>query len=45
GVARNDGVRAFLAKELGREVTVAPEPELAGALGAALLARDRAANR
>ncbi|MDD4237007.1 MAG: acyl-CoA dehydratase activase [Desulfotomaculaceae bacterium] len=41
GVARNDGVREFLSRELGQEITVAPEPQLAGALGAALLARDR----
>ena len=41
GGARNDGVREFLARELGREVTVAPEPQMAGAIGAALLARDR----
>ncbi|TEB07531.1 R-phenyllactate dehydratase activator [Pelotomaculum schinkii] len=41
GVARNGGVREFLARELGQEVTVAPEPQMAGAIGAALLARDR----
>jgi predicted CoA-substrate-specific enzyme activase len=41
GVARNEGVREFLARELGQDVTVAPEPQLAGALGAALLAMDR----
>lgn len=41
GVARNEGVKEFLARELGQDITVAPDPQLAGALGAALLARDR----
>jgi predicted CoA-substrate-specific enzyme activase len=41
GVARNNGVKEFIARELGKEIIVAPEPQLAGALGAALLARDR----
>lgn len=41
GVAKNDGVREFLSRELGREAVVAPESQLAGALGAALLAREK----
>ncbi|MFX4262426.1 acyl-CoA dehydratase activase [Pelotomaculum propionicicum] len=41
GVAKNDGVREFLSRELGRETVVAPESQLAGALGAALLAREK----
>jgi predicted CoA-substrate-specific enzyme activase len=39
GVARNPAVRALLAEELGLEVAVPPRPQLAGALGAALLAQ------
>lgn len=38
GVARNGGVVDAIRKELGRTVTVAPRPQLTGALGAALLA-------
>jgi predicted CoA-substrate-specific enzyme activase len=38
GVARNAGVVDAIEKELGRTVTVAPNPQLTGALGAALLA-------
>lgn len=41
GVARNDGVRKFLARELGQEIVTAPDPQFAGALGAALLAREK----
>jgi predicted CoA-substrate-specific enzyme activase len=41
GVAKNEGVREFLARELGRETIVVPESQLAGALGAALLAREK----
>jgi predicted CoA-substrate-specific enzyme activase len=41
GVAKNDGVKEFLARELGRETIVVPESQLAGALGAALLAREK----
>jgi predicted CoA-substrate-specific enzyme activase len=37
GVARNPGVRALLAEELGMPVSVPPHPQLAGAWGAALL--------
>lgn len=41
GVAKNEGVREYLSRELGRETVVTPESQLAGALGAALLARER----
>jgi predicted CoA-substrate-specific enzyme activase len=43
GVAKNAGVREFLARELGTDIIVAPESQLAGALGAALLAREKLA--
>ncbi len=42
GVARNPGVVRALGRALGVEVTVPPEPDTVGALGAALIARDRA---
>jgi predicted CoA-substrate-specific enzyme activase len=42
GVARNPGVVRALSEALGCEVTVPPEPDIVGALGAALIARDRA---
>lgn len=38
GVARDLGVVDAISKKLGREVTVAPHPQVTGALGAALLA-------
>lgn len=38
GVARNRGVVDVISRILGKPVTVAPEPQLSGALGAALLA-------
>jgi benzoyl-CoA reductase subunit D len=41
GVARNVGFKRSLEDDLGVEVTVPPHPELATALGAALVARDR----
>jgi len=41
GVARNAGVVAALAKGLGAAVRVPPEPDVVGALGAALIARER----
>jgi len=41
GVAKNDGVKEFLSRELDRETVVLPESQLAGALGAALLAREK----
>ncbi|MCG9966655.1 acyl-CoA dehydratase activase [Pelotomaculum terephthalicicum JT] len=44
GVSKNEGVREYLARELGREIVVAPESQLAGALGAALLAREKLLN-
>lgn len=36
GVARNAGIRAALEKELGTRLEVPPEPQITGALGAAL---------
>jgi len=42
GVARNPGVVRALSSVLGTEVVVPPEPDTIGALGAALIARDRA---
>lgn len=39
GVAKNVGARKFLEDELKTEVEVSPEPQIMGALGAALLAR------
>jgi len=38
GVARDRGVVDAITKKLGRKVTVAPHPQVTGALGAALLA-------
>lgn len=40
GVARNDGVRASLEEQLGVPVRVPKNCQLAGAIGAALIARD-----
>jgi len=42
GVARIDGMDAALAEALHLPVAVAPHPQFTGALGAALLARERA---
>ncbi len=42
GVARNPGVVRALGKALDVSVSVPPEPDTVGALGAALIARDRA---
>ena len=42
GVARNPGVVRALGEALGCAVAVPPEPDIVGALGAALIARDRA---
>ncbi|GAB1467490.1 BadF/BadG/BcrA/BcrD ATPase family protein [Candidatus Cloacimonadota bacterium] len=39
GVAKNDDLAKCLAKELGLEIFTPPEPEITGALGAAILAR------
>lgn len=41
GVARNHGVVRALSAALGREVQVPPEPDTVGALGAALIAKER----
>ncbi len=38
GVAKNQGVVKLLEAKLGRRINVAPEPQIVGALGAALLA-------
>ncbi len=43
GVARVSGMQTALAEALGCAVQIPPRPELTGALGAALLAADRAA--
>lgn len=45
GVALNEGVRGYLSRELGSEVIVVPGSQMAGALGAALLAWDKAEAR
>ena len=42
GVAQNAGVVRAISRELRRPVTVAPNPQIAGALGAALFAYDEA---
>jgi len=42
GVAKNRGVVRLIAERLGVEVHVPPEPQIVGALGAALIARSRA---
>jgi predicted CoA-substrate-specific enzyme activase len=41
GVARNSGVVKALSELVGTGIAVAPEPDTVGALGAALIARDR----
>lgn len=38
GVAKNEGVRAALERELGCKLCVPPEPQITAALGAALIA-------
>lgn len=45
GVARDAGVVDAISKNLGRNVTVAPHPQVTGALGAALLAFHEAKKR
>ena len=45
GVAQNAGVVAALATKLGSPVRVPPDPQVCGALGAALIARDRVAGQ
>lgn len=42
GVAKNEGVKDYLARELDRKIITVPESHLAGALGAALIAREKA---
>jgi len=39
GVAKNVGVKKFLEEEIGMELLVPDEPQIIGALGAALLAQ------
>ena len=39
GVAKNPGIKYFLEKELGMEVVVGDNPQIMGALGAALIAQ------
>lgn len=41
GVAKNSALRQVLEKELAREITVPEEPQIMGALGAALLAYEK----
>ncbi len=41
GVAKNSAVVQALEERLGLSITVPPEPQIAGALGAALLAREQ----
>lgn len=45
GVAKNAGVVSALAARLGVPIRVPPEPQIVGALGAALIARSRAFRR
>jgi (R)-2-hydroxyacyl-CoA dehydratese activating ATPase len=45
GVAKNKGVLAFMEEKLGRPLRVSSEPQIIGALGAALYARDLDASR
>ena len=41
GVAKNGGIADALGRELGVELLIPPQPQLTGALGAALFARER----
>ncbi len=45
GVAKNIGIVKRIEARLGRPVRIAPEPQIIGALGAALIARDKLAAR
>lgn len=45
GVAKNPAVKRDLEKELGFEMMIPAEPQLTGALGAALLAYDKSLNK
>jgi activator of 2-hydroxyglutaryl-CoA dehydratase len=40
GVAKNVGVKQYLEIAIGRQIIVPEEPQIIGALGAALLARE-----
>jgi predicted CoA-substrate-specific enzyme activase len=42
GIAKNKGMVSKLAEKVGMEPLLAPDPQIAGCLGAALFARDRA---
>ncbi len=44
GVAKNNAVKKYLEKELGFEVLRPENPQLTGAIGAALIAKDKNAN-
>jgi predicted CoA-substrate-specific enzyme activase len=44
GVARNAGVVRALSEALGVAIAVPPEPDIVGALGAALIARDKSSS-
>jgi activator of 2-hydroxyglutaryl-CoA dehydratase len=39
GVAKNRGVLSLMEEKLGREIHIYSEPQIVGALGAALMAR------
>jgi activator of 2-hydroxyglutaryl-CoA dehydratase len=41
GVAKNNGIKAALEKELGISLYVLPEPQITGALGASLYAQEK----
>jgi len=43
GVAKNDAVKVALEERLGTEIFVPPDPQIIGALGAALIAKEKAA--
>jgi predicted CoA-substrate-specific enzyme activase len=45
GVARNPGVVLALEQAIGRPISVPPDPDTVGALGAALIARERSLGR
>lgn len=42
GVAKNIGIAKILEQQLGVQVFIPPEPQIVGAMGAALIARERA---
>jgi activator of 2-hydroxyglutaryl-CoA dehydratase len=45
GVAKNSGVVKELSDRIGHELHIPDEPQIVGALGAALIARDRELNK